>query len=95
MQTQVRGFRREKTQTQNVRELSDEKSGTKSEKATGRWKKLHNECYALYSSTNTVRMIKAGERNAYWILVAKPEGKTPRRIWENNTQTSRRDVDCV
>jgi hypothetical protein len=37
-------------------------------------------------------MIKAGERNAYWILVAKPEAKTSRRIWENNIQTSRRHI---
>ena len=40
-------------------------------------------------------MTKAGERNAYWILVAKPEGKAPTRIWEHNIQTSRKDILMV
>jgi hypothetical protein len=58
---------------------------------TGGWKKLHNEeLHNLYSSPNTIRMIKsrrmrwaghvarAGEkRNAYRILVGDPEGKRP------------------
>jgi hypothetical protein len=48
--------------------------------------------FKLCILTNTVRMIKAGERNAYWILMANPERKTPRRMWEDNTNTSRRDV---
>jgi hypothetical protein len=56
---------------------------------TGDWKKLHNdELHNLYTSPNIIRMIKSmrrrwaghvermGEtRNAYRILVGKPEGK--------------------
>jgi hypothetical protein len=56
---------------------------------TGDWRKLHNkELHNLYSSPNIFRMIKSrrmrwaghvarmGEkRNAYRILVGKPEGK--------------------
>jgi hypothetical protein len=41
-------------------------------------------------------MIKVGEINEYWILVAKPEGKTPlgepRRIWKSNNQMGRREI---
>jgi hypothetical protein len=65
----------------------------------GDWRKLHNEeLHNLYSSPNIIRMIKSrrmrwaghvprmGEtRNAYRILVGKPEGKRPlgrpRRRW--------------
>jgi len=57
----------------------------------GKWRKLHNEeLNDLYSSPNTVRVIKsrrmrwaghvarmAEERGVYRILVGKPEGKTP------------------
>jgi hypothetical protein len=56
----------------------------------GDWRKLHNEeLHNLYSSPNTIRMIKSrgmgwaghvarmGEkRNAYRILVGKPERKS-------------------
>jgi hypothetical protein len=59
---------------------------------------LHNEeLHNLYSSSNIIRMMKsrrmrwAGqgeERNAYKVLVGKPEGKklpgTPRCRWEDN-----------
>jgi hypothetical protein len=50
------------------------------------WIKLHNEeLHSLYSSPSKIRMIKsrrmrwAGhvKRNAYRILVGKPEGKRP------------------
>jgi hypothetical protein len=69
---------------------------------TGGWRKLHNEeLHNLYSSPSIIRMIKSkrmrwaghvtrtGEkRNAYRILVEKPEGERPlgrpRRMWENN-----------
>jgi hypothetical protein len=68
----------------------------------GCWRKLHNEeLHNLYSSLNTIRMIKSrkmrwaghvariGEkRNAYKILVGKPEGRrplrTPRCRWVGN-----------
>jgi hypothetical protein len=69
---------------------------------TGGLRKLHNEeLHNLYSSPSIIRMIKsrrmrwAGhvarmreKRNAYRILVGKPEGKRPvgrpRRRWVDN-----------
>jgi hypothetical protein len=65
--------------------------GPKRDEVTGDWRKLHNEeLHNLYSSPNTIRMIKSrkmrwaehvgrmGEtRNAYRILVGRPEGKRP------------------
>jgi hypothetical protein len=76
--------------------------GPKRDEVTGEWRKLHNkELHNLYFSPNIIRMIKSrsmrqagnvarmGEtRNAYRILVGKPEGKRPlgrpRRGWVNN-----------
>jgi hypothetical protein len=65
--------------------------GPRRDEVTGDWKKLHNEeLRNLYCSPNIIRMIKsrrmrwAGQvprmeetRNAYEILVGKPEGKRP------------------
>jgi hypothetical protein len=65
--------------------------GPKRDEVTGEWRKLHNEeLHNLYSSPNIIRMMKSrkmrwagnverkGEtRNAYRILVGKPEGKRP------------------
>jgi hypothetical protein len=66
---------------------------------TGEWRKLHNEeLHDLYSSPSIIRVMKArkmrwswhvaqmGEkRNAYRLLVGKPEGRRPlgrrRRRW--------------
>jgi hypothetical protein len=61
--------------------------------------KVHEELNDLYSSPNTVRVIKSGmrwerhvarmgaERGVYRVLVGKPEGKSPlgrpRRRWED------------
>ncbi|KAJ4435638.1 hypothetical protein ANN_18254 [Periplaneta americana] len=76
--------------------------GTKRDEVTGEWRKLHNtELHALYSSPDIIMNIKSrrlrwaghvarmGEsRNAYRVLVGRPEGKGPlgraRRRWENN-----------
>jgi hypothetical protein len=76
--------------------------GPKRDEVTGDWRKLHNEeLHNLYSSPNIIRMIKSrrmkwtghlarmGEtRNAYRILLGKPEGKRPlgrpRRRWVDN-----------
>jgi hypothetical protein len=76
----------------------------------GGWRKLHNEeFYNLYISQSIVRMIKSrklrwaghvgrmGEkRNAYRILVAKPEGKRPlgrrRRSWMDKIKMDLREV---
>jgi hypothetical protein len=65
--------------------------GPKRGEVTGEWKKLHNEeLHDLYSSPSIIRIIKSrrmrwaghvariGEkRNAYRLLVGKPEGKRP------------------
>jgi hypothetical protein len=65
--------------------------GPKRDEVTGGWRKLHNEAlHDLYSSTSIIRIIKSrrmrwawrvarmGEkRNAYRLLVGKPERKRP------------------
>jgi hypothetical protein len=65
--------------------------GPKRDEVTGEWRKLHNEeLRDLYSSPSIIRIIKsrrlrwAGhvallseKRNAYGLLVGKPEGKRP------------------
>jgi hypothetical protein len=76
--------------------------GPKRDEVTGEWRKLHNEeLHDLYSSPSMIRIIKSrrmrwadhvariGEkRNAYRLLVRKPEGKRPlgrpRRRWADN-----------
>jgi hypothetical protein len=78
--------------------------GVKRDEVTGEWRKLHNEELSyLYSSQSIIRIMKSrrmrwaghiariGEeerKNAYRLLVAKPEGKKPlgrrRRRWANN-----------
>jgi hypothetical protein len=73
--------------------------GPKRDEVTGEWRKLHNEKLRnLYSSPSIISIIKSrrmrwaghvarmGEkRNAYRLLVGKPEGKRllgrPRRTW--------------
>jgi hypothetical protein len=62
--------------------------GPKREEVTGEWRRLHDELHNLHASPNIIRVIKtrrmiwAGQvarmkdmRNAYKILVGKPEGK--------------------
>jgi hypothetical protein len=76
--------------------------GPKRDEVTGEWRKLHNDkLHDLYSSLSIIRIIKArrmrwaehvapiGEkRNAYRLLVGKPEGRRPlgrpRRTWLDN-----------
>jgi hypothetical protein len=76
--------------------------GPNRDEVTGEWRKLHNEeLRDLYSSPRIIRIIKsrrmrwAGhvarieeKRNAYILLVGKPEGKRPlgrpRRRWVAN-----------
>ncbi|KAJ4436886.1 hypothetical protein ANN_17018 [Periplaneta americana] len=84
--------------------------GAKRDEVTGEWRKLHNtELHALYSSPDIIRNIKfrrlrwaghvarMGEsRNAYRVLVGRPEGKRPlgrpRRRWEDNIKMDLREV---
>ncbi|KAJ4441711.1 hypothetical protein ANN_11569 [Periplaneta americana] len=86
--------------------------GAKRDEVTGEWRKLHNtELHALYSSPDIIRNIKSrrlrwlghvasmGEsRNAYRVLVGRPEGKRPlgrpRRRWEDNIKIDLREVGC-
>ena len=74
--------------------------GAKRDEITGEWRKLHSaELHALYSSPNIIRNLKSRRlrraehvarmeqyRNAYRVLVGKPEGKRslgrPRCRWE-------------
>jgi hypothetical protein len=76
--------------------------GPKMDEVTGERRKLHNkEFHELYSSASIIKIIKSrrmrwaghvarmGEkRNAYRLLVGKPEGKRPlgrpRRRWVDN-----------
>jgi hypothetical protein len=69
-------------------------SGSKRDKMTGGWRKPHNEeFHNLYSSPSIIRMHKSrrlkwagqiacmGEpRNAYRILMGKPNGKTAWKV---------------
>ena len=62
--------------------------GAKKDEITGEWRKLHNsQLHGLYSSPNIIRSLKSGQlkwaghvarmeqsRNAYRVLVGKPEG---------------------
>jgi hypothetical protein len=83
---------------------------SKRDEVTGGWRKLHNEeLHSLYSSTSIIRMVRSrrmrwpgqvarmGEkRNAYRILVGKPEGKKPlgkpRRSCEDNIKIDVREI---
>jgi hypothetical protein len=76
--------------------------GPMRDEVTGEWRKLHKEEFRdLYSSPSIIRIIKSrkmrweghvarmGEkRNAYRLLVGKPEGKRqlgrPKRRWVDN-----------
>ena len=87
--------------------------GAKKDEITGKWRKLHNaELHALYSSSNIIRNLKSRRlrwsghvarmdhsRNAYRVLVGKPEGKRPlgrpRRRWEDNFKMDLRELGCV
>jgi hypothetical protein len=92
--------------------------GPKRDEVTGEWRKLHNEeIHDLYSSPSIIRVVKSrrmrwaghvpgmgGKRNAYRLLVGKPEGKRPlgrpRGRWVDNirmdiVEVERGDVDWI
>jgi hypothetical protein len=72
--------------------------GPKRDEVMDDWRKLHNkELHNLYSSPNIIRKIKSkrmgwavhvvrmgAKKNAYRILVGKPERKRPICKWVNN-----------
>jgi hypothetical protein len=84
--------------------------GPKRDEVTGGWRKLHTEeLHNLYPSLNIIRIIKSrrmrqaghiarmGEkRDAYRILMGKPEGKRPLgrpgRKWEDNIKMNLREL---
>ncbi|KAJ4451062.1 hypothetical protein ANN_02499 [Periplaneta americana] len=84
--------------------------GAKRDEVTGEWRKLHNaELHELYPSPDIIGNIKSrrlrwaghvarmGEsRNAYRVLVGRPEGKRPlgrpRRRWGDNIKMDLREV---
>jgi hypothetical protein len=85
--------------------------GPKRDEVTRDWRKLCNEeLHNLYCSPNIIRMIKSegirwarhvarigATRNAYRILVGKPEGKRPlgkpRRRWVDNIKIDLREIE--
>jgi hypothetical protein len=86
--------------------------GPKRDEVTGGWRKLHNEELRNWCcSPSIIRMIKSrrirwaghvarmGEkRNAYRLLVGKPEGKRPlrrpRRRWVDNIRMDLAEIEC-
>jgi hypothetical protein len=84
--------------------------GPKRDEVTGEWRQLHNEELCdLYSSPSIIRIIKSRrmrlvghvarmgiKRNAYRLLVGKPEGKGPlgrsRRRRVNNVRMDLEEV---
>ena len=86
--------------------------GARRDEITEDWRKLHNaELNALYSLPNLIRNLKSRQvrwaghvahmeqsRNAYRVLVGKPEEKRPlgrpRRRWEDNIKMDLREVGC-
>jgi hypothetical protein len=88
-------------------------SGPKRDEVIGDWRKLHKEgLRVLYALPSIIRMIKSwrmrwaghvarmGEkRNAYRLLVGKPERKRPlgrpRRRWVNTIRTDLGEIEWV
>jgi hypothetical protein len=86
--------------------------GPKRNEVTGEWRKLHNEGLRdLYSSPFIIRIIKPrrvrwagqhvarrGKRNAYGLLVGKPEAKRPLgrpiRKWVYNIKLDLGEIGC-
>jgi hypothetical protein len=85
--------------------------GPKRDEVTGEWRKLHGEeLRDLYSSPSIIRIIKSRrmrlarhvarmgqKRNAYRLLVGKPEGNrplgSPRRRWVVNIRMDLGEVE--
>jgi hypothetical protein len=81
--------------------------GQKKNEVTGGWRKLHKEeLHNLYYlpiimrmrwAGNVARIAKKKKKNAYRILLGKPEGKRPlgryRRRWEDNIMMDFREIE--
>jgi hypothetical protein len=81
----------------------------KRENETGYWRKLHNEeFYGLYTLPNIILVIKSrmrwagyvvcvGKKNAYRVLVGKPEGGRslagPRHKWEDSIKMDFKETE--
>jgi hypothetical protein len=96
---------------QSVQQVLRRIFGQKRDEVTGEWRKLHNEeLRDLYSSPSIIRIIKSRrmrwvghvapirkKRNAYRLLVGKPEGKRllgrPRRRWVDNIRMDLEEVE--
>jgi hypothetical protein len=83
--------------------------GSRRDEVTGKWRELHNkELHNLHSSPSIIRIMKSRrvrwawhvermeKRNAYRLLVGKPEERRPvrrpRRMWVDNIKI---DLDGV
>jgi hypothetical protein len=77
--------------------------GPKSDEVTGEWRRMHNEELRIIRIIKSRRMRWAGhvarmgeKRNAYRLLVGKPEGKRPlerpRRRWVDNIRMNLGEV---
>jgi hypothetical protein len=87
--------------------------GPRRDEVIGEWRKLHNqELHDLYSSPSIIRIMKlrrmrwawhvarmGAKRNAYRLLVGKPEGRRtlerPRHRWLDNIRMDLVEVDGV
>jgi hypothetical protein len=87
--------------------------GQKRDEGTGEWRKPHSEeLHDLYSSPSITRIVKARsmrwaghvtrmrvKKNAYRLLVGKPEGKRPlgrpRRMWVDLVEVGWGNVDWI
>ena len=97
----------------NIKHINYINKRAKRNENTGEWRKSHNaELHTLYSSPNIIRSLKsrrlrwAGHvarmeqsRNAYRVLVGKPEGKRPLRRsrcrWEDNIKMDLSEVGLM
>jgi hypothetical protein len=79
--------------------------GRKRDAVTGEWRKLHNEeLHMLCPSPQIIRQIKSRrmrwehvarmgeEKKVYRVLMGKPQGKRPRRRWEDEIRMDLREI---